>query len=160
MTGVSQMTVFYLDSSALVKRYIAEQGSSWIVDLCLPAHNTMIATERITKAEVASAMARKYRNSDLTQPNYQIALQDLTHHFDHEYILVEIDEAVVNLAVELTTRQKLRGYDAIQLAAALSINTPLTQANFPPITFIAADENLLQAADSEGLKSENPNIFS
>ena len=120
----------------------------------------MIATGRITKAEIASAMAWKNRNGELTHSNYTVALQDLAHHFSHEYILAEIDEAVIDLAVELTKRQRLRGYDAVQLAAALTINASLMQASLPPITFVAADRNLLQAAQGESLNTENPNTFS
>lgn len=159
MTTAIRGSVFYLDSSALVKRYLAEQGSDRITALCLPTDNTII-TARITKAEIASAMGRKHRLGELARSNYTVALQDLSHHFNHEYIVAEVDEAVVDLAVRLTTRQKLRGYDAVQLATALTINASFTHANLPPITFVAADSNLLQAAQSEGLRTENPSLLS
>jgi hypothetical protein len=61
--------------------------------------------------------------------------------------------------VELTQRQKLRGYDAVHLAATLTLNDTLIEAQFPPITFVAADDNLLEAAQSEGLSIRNPNHF-
>ncbi len=89
--------------------------------------------------------------------HYAGALQDLAHDFAHHYLLVEIDEALVDLAVDLTRRRKPRGYDAIQLAAALTLNSVLTQAQFPPLTSVVADDDLLQAAQSEGLPTDNPN---
>ncbi|HIC92703.1 MAG TPA: hypothetical protein EYP09_00430 [Anaerolineae bacterium] len=34
----------------------------------------------------------------------------------------------------------------------------LIQKKLPPLTFIAADEDLLEAAEAEGLPAENPNL--
>ena len=45
----------------------------------------------------------------------------------------------------------------IYLACALTLNKPLIDHGLPPPTFIAADGNLLAAAQSEGLTTENPN---
>jgi predicted nucleic acid-binding protein len=159
MTNLPSGTVFYFDASALVKRYVAETGSPWTIALCDSSTGNAIATGRITKAEIAAAFARKYRSDDLSQSHYKAALQDLAHHFMHQYFLIEIGQALVDLAVDLTRRQKLRGYDAIQLAAALSLNEVLTQAQLSPLTFIAADNTLLEAAQNEGLTTENPNTY-
>jgi len=114
-----------------------------------------MATARITKAEAAAAFASKHRRGGLSQADYTGALQDLVHDFAHQYLLVEIDQALVDLAVDLTKRQELRGYDAVQLAAALTLNSLLTQTQFPPLTFIAADDHLLKAAQDEGLATDN-----
>jgi hypothetical protein len=51
----------------------------------------------------------------------------------------------------------LRGYDAIHLACALSLNATLTAGNATALIFVAADANLLAAAQAEGLATENPN---
>lgn len=59
----------------------------------------------------------------------------------------------------LTQRHRLRGYDAVQLAAALLANQPLIAAGLPALTFIAADEDLIAAARAEGLPAENPNAY-
>lgn len=158
MTTSQSGIVFYLDSSALVKRYLIEPGSSWIVALCRPSTGNTIATGQITKAEVAATFARKHRNDNLSQSNYAIALQDLTHHFVYQYLILDTNQAIVDLAVDLTQRQKLRGYDAIQLASALTLNNVLTQAQSIPLTFVAADDDLLQTAQNEGLSTDNPNL--
>jgi len=70
---------------------------------------------------------------------------------------VEIDQTLVDLAVDLTQRHKLRGYDAVQLAAALTLHGLLTQAAVVPLMFVAADDDLLEAARGEGLATDNPN---
>jgi predicted nucleic acid-binding protein len=157
MTSPPPGTVFYFDASALVKRYVVEAGSSWVADLCLTPPGNAIATARVSQAEVAAAFASKHRSGGLSQAHYARALQDLSHDFMYQYLLVEIDQALVDLAVELTRRQKLRGYDAVQLAAALILNSLLIQAQFSPLMFVAADDDLLRAAQSEGLATDNPN---
>lgn len=96
----------------------------------------------------------------MPQAHYTRVLQDLTHDFTYQYLLVEIDQALVDLAVDLTRRQRLRGYDAVQLAAALTVNGVLTQAQFSPLTFSSADDDLLKAAHGEGLATDNPNWHS
>ena len=150
--------VFYIDASALVKRYVVEPGSAWIMALCDPPAGNTIATARITKAEAAAAFASKCRSGGLSSADYAKVLQDLAHDFTHQYVLVEIDQALVDLAVDLTRRQKLRGYDAVQLAAALTLNTILAQAREPPLTFVTADDDLLNAAQGEELRTDNPNL--
>ena len=157
MTSLPPGLVFYLDASALVKRYTVETGSEWIVGLCHSSTGHLIATARITKAEAAAAFASKCRSGGLSPTHYTQALQDLSHDFKHEYVLVEVDQALIDLAVSLTQRHKLRGYDAVQLASALTLNSVLAQSQMSPLTFVAADDDLLQAAQAEGLATDNPN---
>jgi predicted nucleic acid-binding protein len=66
-------------------------------------------------------------------------------------------QEVIDLAVELTRRQELRGYDAGQLASAMILNRALLAQELPALTFVSADDNLLAAARNEGLSVENPN---
>ena len=55
------MTDYYLDTSALVKRYTDEPGSAWIRQIAdLPEDSTVLLAE-ITLAEVAAALAAKHR---------------------------------------------------------------------------------------------------
>lgn len=150
--------VYYLDTSALVKRYVAEIGSRWITDICARTDGNNSMTAMITKAEAAAALSSKLRQGGLSAVDYTGALQDLDYDFAQEYMLVTIDLSLVELAVQLTKRQKLRGYDAIQLAAALTANDLIIQADLPPLTLISADTELLYAAQSEGLPIDNPTL--
>lgn len=159
MTNPLRDAVFYFDTSALVKRYVAEIGSEWVVALCHSSTGNTIGTARITQAEAAAAFASKRRSGGLSQAHHTGTLCDLAHDFAHQYLLVEVNQPLVDLAVGLTGRRKLRGYDAVQLAAALILNDLLTQAQFSPLTFVAADDDLLAAARSEGLIADNPNRY-
>jgi len=73
--------------------------------------------------------------------------------------LVAITRAIIDRAVRLTQGHKLRGYDAVQLATALAVDTALTVAGLSQLIFVAADGDLLTAANAEGLATEDPNIF-
>lgn len=57
----------------------------------------------------------------------------------------------------LDTSALVKNYIAVQLASAWLIHQDLRDNNAPPLTFVCADENLLTAAQAEGLLVENPN---
>lgn len=155
--SATQPRVFYLDASSLVKRYLAETGSAWVESLCADEANNAIAIARFGLVETAAAFAAKRRGQFITVSDYETALNDLLRDADERYRLIAVGAAVIDNAIQLTRRQKLRGYDAIHLACALALNKPLLDNGLPLLTFVAADDNLLAAARSEGLGTENPN---
>lgn len=151
-----QSRTFYLDASALVKRYLGENGSAWVESLCADEANNAIAIARFGLVETAAAFAAKRRGQFITDSEYEAALDSLLRDAGDRYRLIAVGSAVIDAAIELTRRQKLRGYDAIHLACALALNKPLIDHGLPIMTFVAADDNLLAAARSEGLVTENP----
>ena len=61
------MTNYYIDVSALVKRYTREPGSTWVLQITEPSAQHTILLAEITFAEVAAALAAKQRApGDLT----------------------------------------------------------------------------------------------
>ena len=54
------MSVFYFDSSALVKRYLRETGSVWVAGLTDPAAGHRILVADVTLVEVAAAIAARH----------------------------------------------------------------------------------------------------
>jgi uncharacterized protein len=149
---------FYLDTSALLKRYVQETGSRWVTAQCQPAAAHTLATASITKVEATAALAAKLRHGGLTQADYSQSEQNLIYDFAHHYHVIHLPATLIDLAADLAKRQKLRGYDAVQLAAALTANQLLLQAQLAPLTLLSADVDLLQAAQNEGLLTDNPNL--
>lgn len=146
------MSALFLDSSALTKRYLTESGSAWVSTLAdLASANTLVVAE-ITRVEVAAALATRHRAGAITQAERDLLVTLLLHHFDAEYRILAITPALTASAVALTQAHRLRGYDAVQLAAALA-----AAAVLPGLVFVAADDDLLAAARAEGLAVENPN---
>lgn len=61
----------------------------------------------------------------------------------------------------LPEKHKLRGYDAVQLAAALIVSSQSAQQGIPatgvpPLVLVASDDDLLDAARVEGLAVDDP----
>jgi len=115
------------------------------------------ATAHFGLVETAAAFAAKRRGQFITPDEYQSALTDLLGDAERRYRLVTVGSALIDDAIQLTRRQKLRGYDAIHLACALALNRPLAENGLPLLTFVAADNDLLAAASAEGLTVDNPN---
>ena len=133
----------FFDTSALAKRYIAESGSA-LVRATLRAHPVSVA--RITYAELAASIARAWRLNAITEAQRDAILARLASDFSRLNI-VEIRAALVGLVPELVVRHPLRGYDAVQLATALTVH-----ASGQPVEFWSADAALCQAAATEGLR--------
>jgi predicted nucleic acid-binding protein len=60
--------------------------------------------------------------------------------------------------MRLAAVHPLRAYDAVQLAAALSLRTQIAVLGLSAPTFISADKDLRQAAIREGLNTDDPNL--
>jgi hypothetical protein len=84
-------------------------------------------------------------------PSETPSLARLAGDFAHMNI-VEIRAALVALVPDLVMRHPLRGYDAVQLAAALTVRT-----SGMAVEFWSSDVGLCQAAATEGLRVVNPN---
>ena len=157
MPSASAPTAYLFDSSALVKRYVAEVGSAWVGALCKPEAGNIIASAHIGMVEVAAALAAKVRGKFVTVSEYTNALNDLIFDARNQYELVQVEQSLIDLAIDLTRRHKLRGYDAVHLAAGLSLNAALLARSLPSLVFVSADNDLLSAAKVEGLPTDNPN---
>jgi predicted nucleic acid-binding protein len=135
--------ILHLDASAVVKVYVAETASERVRELLVAAEGLL--TARISYAEVRAAFARARRERLLSAAD----LRALTRIFDEDwarYSVVEVSDAVVRLAASLSERHGLRGYDAVQLSAALVASEAIGT-----IRFVCFDERLARAARREGL---------
>ena len=157
------MASFYFDSSALVKYYIIESGTEWVrnlIDGRLGEEwaNT-ISTSALTWAEVISAFAKRHRMGDIGTHLYKALTARFLQEARLRYGRLRVNDAVIDVAVELIQRHPLRAYDAVQLATALILNSALIADKLPSLTFVSADNVLCEAARAEGLPAENPNEY-
>jgi hypothetical protein len=147
----------YFDSSALVKRYMREAGTTWVQGWCSDP-TQVVAVAEIGLVEMAAAFASKLRGGYITTALFDDARTDLLEDARNDYVLVAVDRSIVDDAIDLTARRRLRGYDAVHLACALRLNRALIAHTLPPLLFISADNNLLVAAVAEGLATDDPNL--
>ena len=134
----------YLDTSALIKRFVAEKGSPRVQQII---RRGSVATAKIAYAEVLAGLNRKQREGHLSKARYALIARQFESDWQ-AYIRVELHDEVLQLARTLCERHPLRGLDAIHLASALSLKTALGEA----MTFAAADARLLRAAEAEDLQ--------
>jgi predicted nucleic acid-binding protein len=153
------MAEYYADSSVLVKRHVHEAGSAWFQALTDPAISNIVITARISIVEVVSALNRRVREANISSNDYSDLVTDFLDTCTTEYELVELTEAVVAQARQLLERHTLRAYDAVQLASALIAQQSLLSAGLPTLTFLAADDRLVHAAQAEGLPTDNPLLY-
>lgn len=150
------MAVYFADSSSLAKRYVSETGSVWLRALLNPATGNVTVVARITSVELIAAFTRRERGGSLSPADAILARTDLRTHLISEYQIVEVDELVVDRAMLLAETHGLRGYDAVQLAAALKVNASYLAAGHNAITLLSSDTELNAAASAEGLSVEDP----
>ncbi len=153
------MTDYYADSSVLVKRHVHEVGSQWFRALADPSAGNVVITSRVSIVEVYSALNRRRREANLSTADYAEIVTDFVLLCVTEYQIVELTAPVVERARLLLERYPLRAYDAVQLASALMTCDALLAAHLPPLTLLAADDRLLDAARAEGLTVDNPNAY-
>ncbi len=155
------MSTFYLDTSALVKRYIDEPGSTWVRQICdasdnetnAPLHVIMIAS--ITVVEAVAALFILERRNVIRKTTAERAYERFFDDFENAYQITAITSDLLLNAASLARRYPLKAYDAVQLALALNTKETLAQ-NEIELTFVSGDNQLLQAAQVEGLAVENP----
>ena len=146
------MSLFFVDTSALAKRYLAEVGSAWLQSWIEPqAGNTTLVSE-IVVVEMQSLFARRVREGlplNLAASAKLTFLRDIRR----EYEVIAIKQQQLLMAGQLTEKHALRTLDAIHLAALVQAQSKLTL----PITFVSADKNQRNAAATEGFTTDDPN---
>ncbi|MGI8787568.1 MAG: type II toxin-antitoxin system VapC family toxin [Pyrinomonadaceae bacterium] len=153
------MNAFYLDSSSIVKRFSREAGTVWVLKLFRPSNANLIYTARITSVEVVSGLMRKSRAGNLSSIELDKAVSRFERSLRGRYVFIDVNEPLLTRARNLIKNYKLRGYDAVQFAAALQIRQRRIFLNLSPIIFVSADNDLNAAATAEGLAVENPNNY-
>lgn len=134
----------YLDASSLLKLYLAEEHSSSVRDLV--ATSSSVTSSLVAYAECRAGLGRAYALRRIEEPD----LDRFVAAFESDwsaYTPIPVTEPLVRLAGELAEQYVLRGFDAIHLASAVTLQRELDE----PITFSAFDERLSRSALAEGL---------
>lgn len=134
----------YLDTSALVKLYVEEKGSSLIRQAVAEADT--VATTIIAYVEAHAAFARRQRERTISLSDYKQITRDFKVDW-RRYLVLEVTERLVERAGELAEDHHLRAYDAIHLASAGVLKERLADV----VSFACWDSRLQAAARREGL---------
>ena len=146
--------IYFLDTSALAKRYLDERGSIRMRRL-FGGNDDVFFQAFVTPLEIASALYRRFRSHEISPEELSILLGAYVAHSHQDYLLVPYSDALMDRASALVAHHVLRALAAVQLASALEIRSSLP-AEALPLNFLSADDRLLDAARQEHLEAENP----
>jgi predicted nucleic acid-binding protein len=152
------VSVYFFDSSAIVKRYVNETGTAWVKSITTPLAGNRIHLARITGVEVVAAVTKRVREGSITPSAGAAVIAKFRHRFASEYVSADITSVLITAAMQLAEDYVLRGYDAVQLAVASGVNRRSLAIGMPGLTVISADRELNTAATAEGLRTDDPNF--
>ena len=152
--SVSDPPVYFLDTSALVKRYHPERGSAVVQRaFAEPSARRMISD--ISIIEVHSAFARRVRMGEITPEDFYAVKAAFAVDIQSEQLSVEaLDDTDKVEAARLVERyglsQELRTLDALHLAVMKRLGTSRLH------TVYCADRTLCAVLAAEGFTVVNP----
>lgn len=138
--------ICYLDTSALVKLYVDENGSDTVWELV--NKSLILATCKVAYAEARAALARGIREGALDEKGYRLAVSAFLRDWS-SYLSIEVSDSLISLAGDLTEKHPLRGFDAIHLAAVLTLNQKVKK----PIIVACWDVRLWDAVRAYDIKT-------
>ncbi len=141
--------IYYVDTSALVKRYYVEKGSVWVSTLFRPEH--VLVTSKVAYAEFLATLARKERAGEVSSAEFAQVVTKFQQEWK-EFVVIEVTDEVFTDLLAVVRRNALRGFDAIHLCSALWFRKRIKAE----VRFVCADRALLTAAKAEGLGIEDP----
>ncbi|HMV83036.1 MAG TPA: type II toxin-antitoxin system VapC family toxin [Blastocatellia bacterium] len=150
---------FYLDASALAKRYAPEPGTPVINHLFSHAPAQRLFVLHLGVAEVVSILVRKHNAKILPPALAAQAFANLEAEIINQPLLQKLDaEAdLISAALTLIRRHSINATDAALLRSALDLAADL-QRNGDDLVLVASDQRLLRAAQAEGLLRINPEM--
>jgi len=143
------MNNYFIDTSALFKRYFPEQGTRQIDDIFNGADSTFYISD-ITIIEIMSNLKRK---NEITRELNNEIYSKIKKEFFNDIALENIktvdvfSENIIN-AVTLIDKKYITPLDSIQLATALQLNSELQN-----IVFVCSDKKLTDLAEEYGIKT-------
>ena len=139
----------YFDTSALIKRYVDEEGRREVLQL-LRRHQCV--TSAVLPLELRSALRRRATDGSLDARRVPQVLTRFAA--DREFwALVEITGDVLRTAEQLVAKHPLRALDAIHVASAQLF---MARMATPDVRFVSADARQTAVAASIGMLTDNP----
>lgn len=146
------MANVYLDTSALIKLYIEEEGTARVIALTEHIDSAQVIILDVTLLESRSAVRRREREGDVSGVDANRILKQIEEDASSSFLLQPSTSVVMEEAARLIDRHPLRTYDALQLAGCLVARHGVPGS----LTFVCADARLCEAAGLEGLTTLNP----
>jgi uncharacterized protein len=143
--------MLYVDTSALVRAYMADEAEHDVLVELLRAGREMVATSSLTVVEAASAFALAVRMGRLTEREGRRLLDTLDHDLGPDGVIgvftFDVERALARARL-LLLRHPLRTLDALQLAIAEHEGQQLAAGE--ALVFVTRDQGQRDAAKALG----------
>jgi uncharacterized protein len=149
------LAVYYLETSALVKLYVYEQGTDYMLSLVSSSAEHRFVILSIAQVEFRSAVRRRQRGGEILESDANIMLESFHKHSEGRFLVERFDDFLLDLASVLIDRYILKAFDAMQLAGYLTLRAKL---GVDAPVFVCADKKLLDAAQREGSPVLDPSF--
>ena len=152
------MPEYFFDTSAFVKHYVDEDGSRTVSRLLAPAdgYDNGLYVAAVTLAEAVAAIhGRGRRPGGAAGETHRIGAR-LRRDFPLLAVAVRVSQPVIERAADMAAKHVLRGYDAVQLAVAQTVDARSRAMGMGPVTVVSSDRQLNVAAEAEGLEVLDP----
>lgn len=136
--------MIYLDTSALLKLYVREEGRELVREAIGAAEGA--ATSTVAYAEARAGLARRLREDDFTDEEHRRIVERLSDEW-RRYARLAVSNLLAYRAGFLAERHGLRGFDAIHLASAVQFSENTDDS----LEFLAFDGRLNDAAREASL---------
>jgi predicted nucleic acid-binding protein len=148
---------FYMDSSALAKRYVPETGSGLVDEILDNVAGRRIYLLNVGAGEVISILVRRKNAGGISAADLTDLLVDFYSEIVHRRPVrkMPITNRLAINAFSLIVTHSINSTDAIALKSALAIADKL-RARGDDLVLVASDQRLLRAAQAEGLATFNP----
>ncbi len=132
----------FFDSSAFAKRYINENGSDLVEELCCNA--TELGLSVICVPEIISALNRRTREKYLSPQQYTHAKKLLAQEVA-DATIIQISSQVITQTIYALETSMVRTLDALHLASAVQWRADI---------FVSADKQQIKAAHHLNLQTK------
>lgn len=146
------MSFYFLEATAFAKLFVQEAGSDALIALLDAVEDNCKLIAASTPLEVYTAIRRREQSGGITGEAAAQILESLRSE-SARTVQQPLNPAVLEAALPLIDRARLRWPDALQLAAAIAARDMFQTTE---IIFISASERLREAAKAEGFKALDP----
>lgn len=157
--------MLYLDSSALVKRYVWEPGTEALDSRITTEEITgqSLFTSSLTFAEVHHALARRLKEKGISVVDFHKAKGAFETDWITYLTVIEMGAGVLSFVPEIFQRTSLQSSDAVHLASAFWIRDLFRlSSRYGPkgskVTFVTSDRALGKEASASSLEVFNPQM--
>lgn len=150
---------FYLDASALAKRYVVEIGTPIVNYLFSQVARDDMMCLALGTVEVISIFVRKKNANVVPLAVFNQAMTDFRSEVIDapDFTKIAMPDPLLYAAMPLAETHSLNATDAVVLRSALDIAVQL-RADGHDLVLVASDRRLLKAAQAEGLLTFDPEV--